>query len=379
MYRHGKGVFHNMKIVCSQAELSKGVNIVSKAVPTRTTMAILECILIDASSDKIKLVANDMEIAIETVIEGRVEERGIIAFDAHFLQEVVSKLPNSDVTIETSDKLQAVITCEKARFEIVGKSGEDFPNIPIIQRNQPIVISQFTLRETIRQTIFSIADNDKIKILSGELFEITGNKLKVVSLDGHRVSIRNIELKDSYEDKKVIVPGKTLQEIRKIIGGSTEDNTNIFITDNHIIFEFDQTVVVSRLLEGEYFNINQMISSDYETKVKINKKDLHSSITRSTLMVKEQDKKPIIMNIEDDKMNLKISSFIGNFDESIDISKEGKNLQIGFNPKFFIDALNVIDDEEVTIYMLDYKNPCLIKNDNEDYIYVILPVNIRES
>ena len=104
MYRHGKGVFHNMKIVCSQAELSKGVNIVSKAVPTRTTMAILECILIDASSDKIKLVANDMEIAIETVIEGRVEERGIIAFDAHFLQEVVSKLPNSDVTIETSDR-----------------------------------------------------------------------------------------------------------------------------------------------------------------------------------------------------------------------------------------------------------------------------------
>ena len=368
-----------MKIVCSKEELKKGVDIVSKAVPTRTTMAILECILIDASSDEIKLIANDMEIAIETVIEGRVEERGIIAFDAHFLQEVVSKLPNSDVTIETSDKLQAVITCEKARFEIVGKSGEDFPNIPIIQRNQPIVISQFTLRETIRQTIFSIADNDKIKILSGELFEITGNKLKVVSLDGHRVSIRNIELKDSYEDKKVIVPGKTLQEIRKIIGGSTEDNTNIFITDNHIIFEFDQTVVVSRLLEGEYFNINQMISSDYETKVKINKKDLHSSITRSTLMVKEQDKKPIIMNIEDDKMNLKISSFIGNFDESIDISKEGKNLQIGFNPKFFIDALNVIDDEEVTIYMLDYKNPCLIKNDNEDYIYVILPVNIRES
>ncbi|MCR5641552.1 MAG: DNA polymerase III subunit beta [Lachnospiraceae bacterium] len=368
-----------MKIVCSQAELSKGVNIVSKAVPTRTTMAILECILIDASSDEIKLIANDMEIAIETVIEGRVEERGIIAIDARFFGDVVRNLPNNDVTIETNDKLQTTITCEKALFSITGKSGEDFPNMPMIQRNQPIVISQFTLRETIRQTIFSTSDSDKIKILTGELFEISGNKLKVVSLDGHRVSIRNILLKDSYEDKKVIVPGKTLQEIRKIISGSTEDNTNIFITDNHIIFEFDKTVVVSRLLEGDYFNIDQMISTDYETKVKINKKDLYSSITRSTLMVKEEDKKPIIMNVEDNKMNLKISSFFGKFDESIDISKEGKNLQIGFNPKFFIDALNVIDDEEVTIYMLDYKNPCMIKNDNEDYIYVILPVNIRES
>ncbi len=370
-----------MKIVCSKEELKKGVDIVSKAVPTRTTMAILECILIDASSDEIKLIANDMEIAIETTIEGQVIERGVIAIDARWFGKIVNDLQNKngEITIETNEKFQTKITCDSLVIDVISKSGEDFPNIPIIQRNQPIVISQFTLREIIRQTIFSVSTEDKIKILTGELFEISGNKLKVVSLDGHRVAIRNIELKDSYEDRKIIVPGKTLQEIRKIIGGSSEDNTNIFVTDNHIIFEFDKTVVVSRLLEGEYFNISQMISSDYETMIKINKKELYNSIKLSTSMFNEEDKKPIIMNVEDNKLNLKLSSFIGNFDENIDITKEGKNLQIGFNPKYFIDALNVIEDEEVTIYMLDYKNPCLIKNDKEDYIYVILPVNIRES
>nr|MCR4999521.1 DNA polymerase III subunit beta [Lachnospiraceae bacterium] len=365
----------------SKEELKKGVDIVSKAVPTRTTMAILECILIDASSDEIKLIANDMEIAIETTIEGQVIERGVIAVDARWFGNLVNELQNKngEITIETNEKFQTKITCDSLVIDVISKSGEDFPNIPIIQRNQPIVISQFTLREIIRQTIFSVSKEDKIKILTGELFEISGNKLKVVSLDGHRVSIRNIELKDSYEDRKIIVPGKTLQEIRKIIGGSSEDNTSIFVTDNHIIFEFDKTVVVSRLLEGEYFNISQMISSDYETMIKINKKEFYNSIKLSTSMFNEEDKKPIIMNVEDNKLNLKLSSFIGNFDENIDITKEGKNLQIGFNPKYFIDALNVIEDEEVTIYMLDYKNPCLIKNDKEDYIYVILPVNIRES
>ena len=199
-----------MKIICSKANLLKGVNIVSKAVPTRTTMAILECILIDASAGEIKLTANDMEIGIETIIDGDIIERGIIALDAKIFSEIVRKLPDNDVTIETDATFKTVITCEKAKFNIIGKSGEDFSYIPVIPRNEPVVISQFTLKEVIRQTIFSIADNDNNKLMTGELFEINDNRLKVVSLDGHRISIRNIELKESYEHKKVVVPGKTL-------------------------------------------------------------------------------------------------------------------------------------------------------------------------
>ena len=365
-----------MKLICSKSNLLHGVNIVSKAVPTRTTMAILECILIDASANEIKLTANDMELGIETKIEGEIAERGVIALDAKIFSEIVRKLPDSDVTIETDASFKTTITCEKAKFNIVGKSGDDFSYIPYIERNEPI---QFTLKEVIRQTIFSIADNDNNKLMTGELFEIEENDLKVVSLDGHRISIRNIELKNNYSHKKVVVPGKTLQEVSKILPGSAEDEVSIFLTDNHIVFEFENTTVVSRLIEGEYFKIEQMLSSDYETKVKINKRELLDCIDRATLLVKEGDKKPIIMNITDGTMELKINSFIGSMNEDIDIAKEGKDILIGFNPKFFIDALRVIDEEEVTLYMVNPKAPCFIKDDEGTFIYLILPVNFNAA
>lgn len=368
-----------MKLICSKSNLLHGVNIVSKAVPTRTTMAILECILIDASANEIKLTANDMELGIETKIEGEIAERGVIALDAKIFSEIVRKLPDSDVVIETDASFKTTITCEKAKFNIVGKSGDDFSYIPYIERNEAVTMSQFTLKEVIRQTIFSIADNDNNKLMTGELFEIDENHLKVVSLDGHRISIRNIDLKNSYEHKKVVVPGKTLQEVSKILPGSAEEDVNMFLTDNHIVFEFDNTTVVSRLIEGEYFKIEQMLSSDYETKIKINKRELLSCIDRATLLVKEGDKKPIIMNVTDGNMELKINSFIGSMNEDIDIAKEGKDILIGFNPKFFIDALRVIDEEEVSLYMVNPKAPCFIKDEEGKFIYLILPVNFNAA
>lgn len=368
-----------MKIICSKSNLLHGVNIVSKAVPSRTTMAILECILIDASTNEIKLTANDMELGIETKIEGEIAERGVIALDAKIFSEIVRKLPDNEVTIETDASFKTIITCEKAKFNIIGKSGEDFSYLPYIERNHSIVLSQFTLKEVVRQTIFSIADSDNNRLMTGELFEIKENQLKVVSLDGHRISIRNIELKEVYDNHKVVVPGKTLQEVSKILPGDANEDVNIFFTDNHIVFEFDNTTVVSRLIEGEYFKIEQMLSSDYETKIKINKRELLNCIDRATLLVKEGDKKPIIMNVTDETMELKINSFIGSMNEDIDIQKDGKDILIGFNPKFFIDALRVIDEEEVTLYMVNPKAPCFIKDDDENFIYLILPVNFNAT
>ena len=366
-----------MKLICSKSNLLHGVNIVSKAVPTRTTMVILECILIDASADEIKLIANDMELGIETIIDGDIIENGIIALDAKIFSEIVRKLPDNEVVIETDATFKTVITCEKAKFNIIGKSGEDFSYLPYIEKNEPISISQFTLKEVIHQTIFSIADNDSNRLMTGELFEINENQLKVVSLDGHRISIRNIELKDNYENRKVVVPGKTLNEISKILPGSVDEDVTIYITENHIIFEFLYTTVVSRLIEGEYFKIDQMLSSDYETKVKINKREILDCIDSATLLVKEGDKKPIIMDIQDDVMELKINSFIGSMNEDIDIEKTGKDIVIGFNPKFFIDALRVIDEEEVSLYMVNPKAPCFIRDDDNQFIYLILPVNFN--
>ena len=368
-----------MKIICTKSNLVKGVSIVSKAVPSKTTMPILECILIDATTDTIKLTANDMELGIETTIEGTILQKGIIALDAKIFSEIVRKLPDNDVTIETDASFKTVISCEKAKFNIIGKSGDDFSYIPYVERNESIVLSQFTLKEVIRQTIFSIADNDNNKLMTGELFEIKNNYLKIVSLDGHRIAIRRMELKKDYADRKVVVPGKTLNEISKILSGEIDDIVNIYFSKNHILFEFDQTIVVSRLIDGEYFRIDQMLSSDYETKIKINKKEFLDCIDRATLLVREGEKKPIIIEITDNSMELRIDSAMGSMNEEIDIEKEGKDILIGFNPKFLIDALKVIDDETIDIYLVNPKAPCFIRDEEETYTYLILPVNINQN
>ena len=201
--------------------------------------------------------------------------------------------------------------------------------------------------------------------------------MRVVSLDGHRISIRNIELNSSYEPIKVIVPGKTLNEISKILSGEADEMVEIFFTNNHILFEFDNTKVVSRLIDGEFFKIDQMLSKDYETKVVINKKEFLDCIDRSMLLVKEGDKKPIIVNITDGSLEIKINSAIGSMNEDIDIVKEGKDIMIGFNGRFLMDALKVIDDEQISIYLMNSKAPCFIRDDKNEYIYLILPVNFN--
>ena len=233
------------------------------------------------------------------------------------------------------------------------------------------------MREVIKQTIFSIAQNENNRMMTGELFEIDGNTLKVVSLDGHRISIRKIELKDTYEKKKIVVPGKTLIEISKILSGETEDMVEIYFTKNHVLFELENTIAVSRLIEGEYFHIEQMLSSDYETKLKINKRELLDCIDRATLLIKEGDKRPIIIGIDDHSMELKIDSQIGSMNEQILIEKEGKDILIGFNPRFLLDALRVIDEKTITVYLVNPKAPCFIKDDTESYVYLILPVNFN--
>ena len=374
-----KGVMNKMKFTCSKSDLLNGVSIVSKAVPTKTTMAILECILIDASSDNIKLTANNTELGIETVIEGNVIENGIVALDAKILYEMIRNLPDNDVTITTDQTFKTTIVCEKINYNIIGKSGEDFSYLPNIHKEEAVLMSQYTLKETIRQTIFSVSDNDNNKMMTGELFDLKGDKLRVISMDGYRVSIRNVNLSASYGDKKIIVPGKTLQELLKVISGDMDSEISIFFTKNHIVFEFDRTTVVSRIIEGNYFDIDRMLTDNYETKVRVNKKEILDSFNRTTPLIKENDKKPIVMNLTGNEMELKINSFAGSFDEEIDVSKEGNDIRIGFNPKFFIDALKVIEDEEISINMVNAKSPCFIKDDEGKFIYMVLPVSIVDE
>ena len=346
-----------MKIVCSKKDLMKSINIALRSVPSHTTMPILECIMINADNGRIRFTTNDTELGIETVVPGLIEEIGSVAINAKLFSDLIRKLTDEEVTITVDENMGVNITCGNSNQQLGGMSGSDFTYLPSVEREECITISQFTLKELIRQTIFSIAPNDNNKI------------------DGHRISLRNTELKENYSEKSVIVPGKSLMEISKILSDESDSTVNIFLAENHIVFELEDTTIVSRLIYGEYFKIEGMLSNDYETKIRVNRRNLLSSIDRSTLYIKENDKKPIILNVKDGFVELSIESTLGSMKEEIDADKEGKDIMIGFNPKFLIDALKVIDEEEVNIYLVNPKAPCFIRDDNGNYIYIILPVN----
>ena len=366
-----------MHIICDKSKLIEGMNIVMKAIPGKTTMMILECVVIEVKDNQIKLIANDLQLGIETLIDGEIKQEGSVAVGAKVFFEIIRKLPSDNVSITVDEDYHMNISCGKAKFNIMAKATDEFPYLPNIVKDKNVNISQFTLKDIIRQTVFSISDNENAKVMTGELFEIHDSELKVVSLYGHRISIRKVKLNQSYDDVSVIIPGKTLIEISKIINGGMDDEVSIFFTDKHVLFEFEDTIVLSRLIEGEYYKIDKMLSTDYETKVTVNKREMLECIDRSTLLLKESDKKPVIIDVQDDYMKFAMNSAIGSMDEDIDASKEGKDILIGFNPRFLMDALRVIDEDEIRMYMIIQKAPCFIIDQEETYIYLILPVNFN--
>ncbi len=366
-----------MKIICEKSDLLKSINTVTRAVPNKTTLKILECILVDALQGEIRLIANDMELGIETTVEGTIVDKGRIALDAKLFSDIVKKLPDQTVMITTNDRMQTEIVCESTKFNIPGKEGDDFPYLPFVEKKDSICVPQVALKDMVRQTIFSTSQNENNRMMMGELFEIDGNILKIVSLDGHRISIRKFALEESYEKKKLVVPARSLEKMMQILSGDEEDKAYLYYTKNHILFEMENTRVVSRLIEGEYFRIEQMLSSDYETKVVVDKRSFVDDIDRAMTIIKETEKSPVVIRIDDRDMELTVHTQNSSMDTAIPIEKEGKDIVIGFNPRFLMEALRVIDDDQVTLYLVNPKAPCFIRNVEETYIYLILPVNIN--
>ena len=367
-----------MKLEFNKDQLTGALGIVSRAIPSRTTNPILECILIDAESrDGITLTANDTELGIETKVEGNIIEKGKVALDAKLTYEIIRKLEGGDspVVIESAPDHQTTISCANAVFNIQGRDGEEFSYLPSIDKENYICLSQFTLKEAVRDTIFAAAFNDTNRMMGGEYIEVNGTVARFVALDGHRIAIRSIEMKEDYGHAKVIVPGKAMSELSRIMTDDNEKEVLVYFSKNHILFEFGDTVMISRLIEGEYFRIDHMLSRDYETKVTVNRTQLLNSIDRATILIRENDHKPIIFEVKDNVIRLKVKSSFGTMDGEVACQKTGKDLMIAFNPKFLLDALRVIGDEDVDLYMTNAKSPCYIRDAKESYIHLILPVN----
>ena len=365
-----------MKFQAHRDELSRAIGIAQRAVPSKSTMQILYTIMIDATRDSIEMTGNNMELGIRTSAVGFIEEPGRICLDARMFSEIIRKLPNDDVQIETDDDNKASIKCGKSIFHIAGKDANDFAGLPEVKKGNEIIIGQSQLKRIINQTIFSISINDSNRMMTGAYVQVKGDTLRVVALDGHRIAIRQMTLDAPHGDCEAIIPGKTLTEISRILSDDPESDVSISFTSNHVLFELGGTTAVSSLISGKYFDIDKMLTDDYTTVIRADKGHLMSSTDRSLLFTSESDKRPVILNVADDSLNMKIQSPVGSLSDDIPIEKQGEDLKIGVNPKFLLDVLKVIDTDDVDVYFRGQSTPVYIRDEEKSYIYMILPVSI---
>ena len=259
----------------------------------------------------------------------------------------------------------------------MGQSGEDFPTLPEVEQERLYSMEQAKLRDMIRQTIFSIAQDGSKPVLTGELFELRSNSVHVVSVDGYRISFRKNSLLTGSGDTDVIVPGKTLAELNKILSQEEDDTLSIYLTEKHILFDLGTAVMVSRLIEGDFIRYAQSFSEDYKTKVVINKSELIQALERASLVSRDNRKTPVRLMIRANGMDITARSDMGTAHENVTAEVEGDDLAIAFNPRYLIEALRSIEEETVKMIFMASLSPCtILPEEGDSFKYLILPLRM---
>jgi len=371
-----------MKIICYKDKILKAINSVVKAVASKTTMPILEGILIQTNENEIKLTTYDLEIGIEYIMECEIKEQGSTVVNATMFSEIIRKLPDTEITIYINEQNLLVIECEGSLYKLATMNPDEFPELPRINIENSIELEQNTLKNMIRKTIFGVSIEENRPIFTGCLFEAINNKLNVVSVDGFRLAWRSKFLNERTSDFKAVIPGKTLNEVNKIISDSY-DSIKIGISKNQALFEMENCKIVTRILDGEFLNYINIVPKTWETRIKVNKNNIQDCFERISLIsassIEKEKKYPVKITIDIGKVTISCTNQTGDAKEEIYVATEGKNLEAGFNPKYFLDALKSIEDEEVYIDFGTNISPCVIRPvESEDYTYMILPIRLKE-
>ena len=374
-----------MKIIFEKDKIIKALNSVTKAVATKTTMPILEGILIQTNNDDIKLTCYDKELGIEYIIkENNVLEQGSIVVNEIMFSEIIRKLPDTNITISINDNNLLVIECEGSVYKLATMNPDDFPQLPEINVENSIELEQNTIKDMIRKTIFAISTEENRPVFTGCLFEVKNNKLNVVAVDGFRLAWKSKVLNTKTNDFEAVIPGRTLQEINKILADSF-DLIKLGISKNQALFEIENCKIVTRLLDGEFLKYSEVIPKKWETRVRVNKNLISNCFERISLIssssMEKEKRYPVKLNVEVGKIKISCTNQTGDAKEEIFTTTEGQDLEAGFNPKFFLDVFRNIDDEEVYINFGTSISPSVIKSieDDGDYQYMILPVRLKKD
>ena len=374
-----------MKIIFKKDKMIKALNSVTKAVATKTTMPILEGILIQTNNDNIKLTCYDKELGIEYIIkENNVLEQGSTVVNAIMFSEIIRKLPDTNITISINENNLLVIECEGSVYKLATMNPDDFPQLPEINVENSIELEQNTLKDMIRKTIFAISTEENRPVFTGCLFEVKNNKLNVVAVDGFRLAWKSKILNTKTNDFEAVIPGRTLQEINKILIDSF-DLIKLGIAKNQALFEIENCKIVTRLLDGEFLKYSEVIPKKWETRVRVNKNLISNCFERISLIssssMEKEKRYPVKLNVEVGKIKISCTNQTGDAKEEIFTTTEGQDLEAVFNSKFFLDVLRNIDDEEVYIDFGTSISPSVIRSieDDGDYQYMILPVRLKKD
>ena len=371
-----------MKFVCEKDNILKAINSVTKAVAVRTTMPILGGILIQTNDNEVKFTTYDLELGIEYIINCNVQEQGSTVVNSIMFSEIIRKLPDSDIKITLNENNLLVIECEGSLYKLATMNPEEFPELPKINVENSLEIEQNSLKEMIRKTIFAVSTEENRPIFTGCLFEIKNNRLNVVAVDGFRLAWKTKMLQQTVNDFAAVIPGRSLNEINKIILDSF-DTIKIGVAKNQALFEMENCKIVTRLLDGEFLNYSSVIPTTWETRIRVDKNAIQDCFERVSLIssssIEKEKKYPVKVTIDIGKVTISCTNQTGDAKEEMYVTTEGQNLEAGFNPKYFLDALRAIDDQEIFINFGTSISPCIIKPVEEgDYTYMILPIRMKE-
>jgi DNA polymerase-3 subunit beta len=374
-----------MKISSLQENLKNGLLTVSHIAGKNVNLPILNNILIKAESGNIKLISTDLELGITSVIRGKIEEEGVYTVDARIFTEYISLLPNQKVNINLKDK-KLKIQCENYKTIIRGQIADEYPLIPTVDESVSFIFKALEFKQALSQVVFAVSNSETRMELSGVLFEFGEDSLTIAATDSYRLAEKKVKIiqNSKLSNQRIIVPAKTIQELVRTLSGIKSENVNeeelmvtIFITDNQIKFKIGSIELVSRLIEGQYPDYEQIIPTQINTEAVVEKAELLRAVKTASIFSKTgindinldfpKSKKQITISSE--------SSQVGENTSKITAETKGDDNGIVVNYRYLIDGLNNIDCDKVKLVIVDGSTPCVIKPEKESgYQYVIMPI-----
>jgi len=369
-----------MKFTCEKLLLLTSILTAARAAVAKSPIPLLEGLLLEAADDNLKIVGYDLKTGIVTSVPAEVESPGGIVLNARLFGEIIRKLPGQYVTVSVNSGSVAKISSEMSDFEILGSPTSDYPELPTVDGDDVIELSQSTLKKMISQTNFAVSDNESRPIHTGALFETEAGELTIVAVDGYRLALRRESLDNiDVADYSFVVPGVALGEVERILSDSADRKVKLTLGLKHIIFNIDETILISRRLEGEFLNYKNSVPSQSKYKFTVEKDELIGAVERVSLIISDKLKSPVKCIFEEGLLKLYSASALGKASDECIISGDGEGLEIGFNDRYILDALKAAPADNVNLELNSGVTPCIVSpaDDSNNFLYMILPVRLK--